>query len=350
MKKQIQSINHMSLEEVAKFLNSYVRKAGKVQTIVSRNRGGRKESLFNESEVESEANHAIYRVVKKVEEYREARSSGTLTQEKRQFEDVPLLIKYFDQALDHAMKDLNNKGSALMRSRYSEVLHSLNEVTMEELHGSWAEVQEREKEDILNDTVQHLSQVLVEENPAVTAQIIKAFLLLFKEKAQSEKEFAKELNLSLEEGLVLKERLFRLLSQYCEPQMAELIKVVRDNKSYWEVGRDEAKAANKVAMIEETNLTAQDMTCEVTSVVHMSKKENGVLLEILVQIVRDSGAQKEVVETVQAVSEMFQTFEMALAKKGQYQLQTKQAEKKAQTMAKERREKAKAIFGSEVAA
>lgn len=349
MKKEIQSINHMTLEEIAKFLNSYVQKSNKVKAIVSRNKGGRKESIFNESEVASEANHAIYRVVKKVEEYREARNLKGY-QEKRQFEDVPLLIKYFDQALDHAMKDLNNKGSALMRSRYSEVLHSINEVSLEELHGSWAEVQEREKSDILKDTEQKLREVLVEENTFVVDQIIKGFLLLFKERVQTEKEFSKELSISPEDALALKERIFRLLGQFCQDQMSDLIKLVRDNKTYWEVGRDEAKASNKTEVRIDTTLTPQDMNCEVVSVAHMKKKDGKVNLEISVQIVRENGAQKEVVETIEAVSVACATFEEAMTEKTKYALRVKQAERKAQLMAKERKEKAREIFGADVAA
>ena len=353
MKKQNQSFSALEINAVAKILIDYVGRANIVKACVARNRGGAKESTFNESEVESAANNAIYKVITKVEEYRAARKANPELPVKRQFEDVPLLVSYFNQAFENTLKDLANQAGAQKRSRFTEIHHMLDDVSLDEIHGTWDDVQARDRKDLLDAAVLNLRTALKHEQAHITELIIKGFKLMFVERVTSEEEFAKDMSMNIDDAISMRERILNLIARFCRTEMSEIYKTACDNKTYWETGRDAAKAANKASVAEkkedDLDLKAGDLSCEVSTVVHSKKVNEKVQLTISVQIIRDAGAVKEVVQTVKSFSAVCDSFPGAQEARAQLLPEVKAAETQARTICANRKKLATELFGESAA-
>jgi hypothetical protein len=355
MKKQIQTITLMNIDEVAKLLYSYAAKANIVKACISRNRGGSKESTFNESEIASTANTSIYKVITKVQDYRASLATDPSAVE-RKFEDIPLLIKYFERSFENALKDLANRAGAQKRARYTEILHTFEDTTMEEIHGTWDEYNARERKDILDQVERNLRKTLVNEQQSVTDLLVKAFWLQFKERVTADDELAEELGVSIAMIPNMRDRIIRLISDSSRAEMSEFFKLIRDHKSHWEIGRDEASSANKASVAkkskEETDfsLVASDLTCEANLATICKKVDGKFQARVLVQVLREVGAVKEIVEIVREFKAEFATAEEALAYKSQVGKEITEGMMKAKAIAADRRQMAVRIFGKNVAA
>jgi hypothetical protein len=353
LKKQNKSFTDQNVNEVAKILVDYVEKAKVVKSCVARNRGGKKEATYNESEVGSAANTAIYKVITKVTEYRQERTENPALPVKRQFEDVPLLIKYFDKTFVNLLKDMASGADAQKRSRRKEILHTFETSGADELHGNWDEVNARDRKDIIDQAISNLRKALVHEQSQVTEMLVRGFELLFVERVTSDDEFAKDMALTEDQATSVKARIMRLISDYCREEMSELFNIARNNKTQWEIGRDEAKAANKASVaekvVDEMDLKVTDLSCEVTTIVHSKKVNDKVQLTISVQILRETGVAKEVVQTVQQFSAECESFPSAMETKAKLQAEVKIAEQCARAICADRRRKATELFGESAA-
>lgn len=361
MAKEIKTIKKMNREEIAKLLLNYVNKSNLVNQVVARNRGGARESTFNESEVGSAANYTIHKVVTKIEEYREALKLNP-DAVKKQFEDIPLVVKYFDQSFDNLLKDLANQAGAQKRARFTEILHTFtnDEINADEIHGSWEEVQSRERCDILTECESKLTMALSNSSEDVKNLMLKIFNLQFVSHITSDEEIARELKIQSEVVSKMTSQLSGLLAKHCKTELGELLKLIRDNASHWDTGRDEAKAANRISarskrMAEENNIIPSDTSCEISTVTHYKVEkaakstETQVRVSITVQIVRDTSGVKETVEVVGHFDSVTPGMKEAQSYRSSIQSEVKKLEAHARQLCENRRRIASQIFNGEAA-
>jgi hypothetical protein len=353
MKKAIQTINGMNREQLATILLDYVRKSNLVNATVTRNRGGKREQIFNESNVQSTANAVAFSVIKKVEEYRNELSADP-TAVKRQFEDLPLLIKYFDKAFTFRLRDEFGKATTQKRSNSTEVMHSFNgdDFNLDELHGSWSDVVKRDRKELLDQAAFALKNGLVD---APNAQdILKAFDLYFRSNIQNEKELAFEMKVKMDEAVRLRNSLTNALGEFCRAEMSELMQLVGANKTHWEIGADESRAETKSTsdseeIAEANNIKESDMVCEVSTVVRYqvlkgTENKGQVEVTVAVQILRDSGGVKEVAVKQAEFKKTFSTMQDAQGFRSSILMEIKSAERLARATCTERQRFAASIF------
>ena len=357
MKKKIVSIAKMGREEIAQLLLNYVRRSNLVANTVMRNKGGSKASVFNASDVESCANQTIYKVIVQVENYR-AQLQAKETKEKRQFEDAPLLVKYFETSFGNMLKDMANAADAVKRSRYSEVYFTIRDDEDNigpEKYGTWEESHLRNLSGLFDDVINKLEVGLGADHSSQIEIYKKILRLMFVERVDSEEIIASELSIAEPEVSRIMQELQTYLSLYCKAEMAEIFELVANSVSFWTTGQKEVKVANRITsqnskVSKENDIIAADMNCEVTTnTLHQKDPNGGVNTTISVQIVRDANGVQEAVQTIKRFQEHSSSFEAAMQVKRQYSLEIRAAEQLAKKVRDARRREALMLFGIEAA-
>lgn len=361
-KKKPDQATKLNREQLSVLLWTYATKKNLIYNIVSKNRGGIKERVFNAPDVQGLINEAIRKVVEKVDAYRAERANGSPAD--RKFEDIPLIIRYFDKSLENLLKDVANAAGAQKRSRYKESLTPFtNEEGMSDMkYGSWDEVSEREKSDLINDIEFQLAGIFADDPNPDSVKLIKLFSLQFRDGIIDEQTLAN--SLSTDASLVLREnipslrmQLNRILSTSCKEAVSELFKIFRDNKSDWDIKQDEVKAANKshleaekVAENEDLKFNDIDATTDTSFSCLKNRDVNGgFVAKVVVQILRSSNGVKKVAEVVKVFEKNFTNREDAMNYRKSISLEIKIAESTAKKRCEERKKRALEVFSYKVA-
>jgi hypothetical protein len=299
--KTYETIVGLSENQVAKTLLDFTVNSNLHKKIEGRNRGGPLENVFNEAEILSAAGLVAQRVVAKVSEYRgEVAANPKLRQKK--FEHLPLVIRYYETALENYLKDIANAAGAQKRAKGTEVLQPQghDEVNFDEIHGTLDVVVAREKKDLLDQAAFNLARGSAALSARDQELILSAFRLMFVLRVETAEDLARELGIRVDEAAKVRGQMIELLKAHCKPETGEYLYLINNSKSALELGQESAQAARRAASASPRQEAGRAMStgCEASTAVAYKAVGGKVCVTVSVLVLRDAGQVKEIERVV----------------------------------------------------